>query len=305
MSFKYYLYGMNVESEFEIEEAYAKDFDGEPDVKIAHGNLPPEVEEMFKDKTESDVLVATSAEGMVFRIPEVGDYWVRKDIIIVRPFKDSDPMQVKTFILGSGFGYTMLLRKQVVLHGGGVSKNGKGIIVTGESGAGKSTVTDSLLSSGYEFIADDVCALTENGEMMHINMAYPQQKLCRDAALNKGYNLDELIYINESRDKFALRLKDGYLPEGMDFNYLFELVIAEGDELQFREVKGQEKLMLLMKNIYRGEDGFNQWGVPAEYMKKCLKVASTIKIYQIARPKNINTLPEIISYIDSCVQEVS
>lgn len=303
MSFKYLLYGLHVESELEIEEAYAQDFDGEPDMRIVLGNLPEEVQEMYEDKTEEDTFVASSRDGLIFRIPNVGDYWTTKDLITVHPFGNSKPSDVKCFILGSGFGYAMILRKQVVLHGGGVSKYGKGVVVTGESGAGKSTVTDSLLGAGYDFIADDVCALSENGDRMHINMAYPQQKLCRDAAINKGYDLSELIYINEDRDKFALRLKDGYLPDGMDFDYLFELVISDGEELTFRQVTGTEKLMLLMKNIYRGEDGLEKWGVPPEYMKKCLSVAANIKAYQIARPKNINTLPDIISFIDESVKE--
>ena len=303
MIYKYFLYGLNVESEIEIEEAYEKDFDGKADVKIVLGKLPEKVLTMYKDKTEDDVFVASSRTGLIFRIPHVADYWSTKDKITVHPFENSNPMEVKSFILGSGFGYAMILRKQVVLHGGGVSKYGKGIVVTGESGAGKSTVTDSLLSNGYEFIADDVCALSENGQKMHINMAYPQQKLCRDAAINKGYDLNKLIYINEDRDKFALRLVDGYLPDGKDFDYLFELVIAEDDELKCREVTGHEKLMLLLKNIYRGDDGFNTWGVPPEYMKKCVSVASSIKVYQIARPKNINTLPDIISFIDDSVKE--
>ena len=303
MNYKYYLYGLNVESEIEIEEAYAKDFDGEPDVRIIYGEMPEGVREMYKEKIESDYFCASAATGMVFRVPDVADYWVQESLITVHPFENTPLMRIKTFLLGSSFGLAMQLRKQVVLHGGGISKYGKVIIVTGESGAGKSTVSDSLLNAGYEFIADDVCALSDNGDKMHINMAYPQQKLCRDAAVNRGYDLDELIYINESRDKFALRLKDGFLPEGMDFDYLFELVLSDGDELKCRQVTGQEKLMLLMKNIYRGDDGFRRWGVPTDYMKKCLKVASTIKVYQIARPANLNTLPEIISYVEECVKE--
>ncbi|QFJ56049.1 dephospho-CoA kinase [Pseudobutyrivibrio xylanivorans] len=303
MSFKYLLYGLHVESELEIEEAYAQDFDGEPDVKVVYGDLPNEVKAMYKDKMESDFFVATTRSAMAFRIPDVGDYWVTENIITIKPFENAAEEQIKCFLLGSSFGYCMILRNMVVMHGGGISKYGKGVIVTGESGAGKSTVSDSLLDMGYKFIADDVCALTDNGSKAHINMAYPQQKLCRDAALNRGYNLEDLIYINEDRDKFALRLKDGYLVDGKDFDYLFELVVSDSDELDIREVKGQEKLSLLMKNIYRGSDGFHSWGVPPMYMKQCLKVASTIKVYQIARPKAINTLPDIIGFIDKCVQE--
>ena len=300
MSYKYFLYGLNVESEIEIEEAYKQDFDTEPDVRIVIGEVPDQVKELDSYKN-NEFFFATSSNGLVFRIPGTGEYWATKDKITVKPFEGAAHSYVKCFILGSSFGYCMLLRKQVVMHGGAVSRYGKGIIVTGESGAGKSTVTDSLLSDGYQFIADDVCALTENDGKSHINMAYPQQKLCRDAALNKGYDLSELIYINEDRDKFALRLKDGYLKDGADFDYLFELVLSEDDKLSMRKISGHEKLNLLMRNVYRGVDGFRIWGVPVEYMQMLLKVASTVEIYQISRPKNLDTLPEIVSFIDEVV----
>ena len=191
-----------------------------------------------------------------------------------------------------------------MLHGGAVSKYGKGVIVTGDCGAGKSTVSDSLISNGYSFVADDACAIKKSDEepnKMHISMAYPQQKLCRDAALKKGYDLSELIYINEEKDKFALRLKDGYLVDGTSFDYLFEIVFSENDELYFKEITGHEKLMLIMRNIFRGESSFQFWGVPPEYMKKCLDTASNVQVFQIARPKNKNTLSDIINFIDERV----
>ncbi len=302
MSYKYYLYGLNVESEIEIEEAYRREFVGEPDVKVAIGEMPQQVQEMYKDKKISDDYSAISRDGMVFRIPNIADYSILKDRITVKPFEGARASDIKCFLLGSSFGFCMILRRILAIHGGAVSKYGKGIIVTGESGAGKSTVSDALIGNGYIFIADDVCAISSSGNKSHINMAYPQQKLCRDAALAKGYDLSELIYINEERDKFAKRLTDGFLPEGADFDYLFELVLSDNDELTFREIQGHEKLMLILRNVFRGEGGFATWGVPPEYMQICLRVASTVKIYQISRPKNLDTLPEIIGFIEEKVK---
>ena len=303
MNYKYYLYGLNVESEIEIEEAYKRDFEGDADVRVVIGSMPEQVQEMYKDRGIGDDYCATSRNGMAFRIPNVADYYITEDVITVRPFEGAKATDIKCFLLGSSFGYCMILRKVLAIHGGAVSKYGKGVIVTGESGAGKSTVSDALIGNGYEFIADDVCAISSLNNKPHINMAYPQQKLCRDAALAKGYDLSELIYINEERDKFAKRLTDGFLPDGANFDYLFELVLAENNELSFEEIQGHEKLMLLLRNVFRGEGGFATWGVPPEYMKICLKVASTVKVYQILRPKNLDTLSEIIDFIEKKVKQ--
>jgi hypothetical protein len=303
MGYKYYIYGFNVESEFELEEAYKRDFEGEADVNIVKGEMPEPVQKMFGENSEDSYRSVYNSKSVAFRIDDIGEYLVTDKTITVNPLENSTFSDVKTFILGPSFGYLMILRGDILLHGGAVAKDGKGVIVTGESGAGKSTVSDKLLSDGFLFVADDTCAISCDGKLPHINMGYPQQKLCRDAAIKKGYDLSELIYINEARDKFARRLSEGFLPEGADFYFLFELVHAEDDKLAFREITGSGKLTLLMRNIFRGKSGFEYWGVAPEYMKKSLAIVSKIRVYQIARPDNIDTLSDIVGFIEKVVEE--
>ena len=336
------MYGLGVESDIEIEEAYSKDFDGDADVKIAVGHMPPEASEFFQGKELDEACSAISGSALICRVPGIADYWISKEKITVAPFEGADQLRLKSTLLGSAFGYCMFLRKQVLLHGGAVacSDGGKpihdaanggerctgvaGIIITGESGAGKSTVLDALMERGYKFIADDVCSISESADGPHINMAYPQKKLCRDAAIAHGYDLSKLIYIGEDRDKFAVRLSEGFLPEGADFRYLFELVVddqagaggenalgnesrsgsdaggttdAQPSHITVREVSGHEKLKVVLRNIYRGEDEIKMWGISPEYMQACLKIASTVQIFQIVRPRNGDTLAEIMDFI--------
>lgn len=300
--YRYYFYGLHVESEIRIDEVLSDTTDAPADVKIVIGPLPDEVLELYKDKTDSDVLVARNNVSTAFRIGDVADYYITADQITVRPIADVESHDIRCFLLGSSFGYLMTYRNMVVIHGGGITKNGVGIIVTGESGAGKSTVTNALRTRGYDFISDDVCALSENGNKYHINLAYPQAKLCRDAALNLGYDLSELIYINEDRDKFAVRLKDRYVPAGVDFDVLFEIVLSEDDKLSFEEIKGTEALKVIYANLYRANDIFNSYGTPPQYMMKCLKLAGSIKVFKISRPKGQDTLEEIIEFIENNIE---
>lgn len=305
MFYKYYVYGLHVNSEILLDEAYGDDSGAEADVEVRIGQLPKEILEKTEDKSEDEFAVLCTSHSLFFRIPHVAGYIVEKNRITVVPIAEATSQPVKTFLLGSGFGYCMVLRKMVVMHGGAVEFHGKGIIVTGESGAGKSTVTNALRMKDFQFVADDVCALQAEGERMHINMAYPQQKLCRDAALRMGYELSELIYINEERDKFAVRLKDGYLPQGAPFHYLFELQLAEDNQLSFDKIEGHEKLFTIIRNIYRGESAFETWGMPPEYMKGCLRVASTVEVYRIKRPQDMNTLDTIVAFIMDKVQDAA
>lgn len=303
MNYKYYIYGLNIESELEIEEAYIKDFPCEPDVKVTIGELPDDLWAEVKDIPGDQFFIRRAPEAAVFRIANLADYFITADHIVIRPIGDINDHLIRTYLLGSSFGLCAVLRNHVMIHGGATRFNGKGIIVTGESGAGKSTISNKLLELGGQFIADDVCAVTiENGNP-HINMAYPQQKLCRDAALARGYDLSELIYINESRDKFALRLKDNYLVEGADFNYLFELVLTDDDEVSIEKITGFDMVKMIHQNIYRGTDAFSMWGMAPVYMKKCLDIASKLSAYRISRPREKATVSEILEMINKAISE--
>ena len=302
----YKIYGMLLASDVKIEEALelAPVQDEQVDVWIETGDFEPDVKAKLDETDKQGSFSFYRHDSMFFHVEKVASYHVTKQRICVKPEEGADLMEVKTFLLGSALGYCMNLRNMVVIHGGAVCKNGKGLIVTGESGAGKSTLSCALRKYGYDFIADDVCAISvSEAENPHINLAYPQQKLCRDAALRQGYDLSELIYINEERDKFAIRLKDRFMPDGADFYVLYEIVLSDEQELSVREIDGHEKLFVLLRNIYRGESSFEMWGVPPHYMKACATIASKIRIYQISRPKEGNALDEMISFVEQTIGE--
>lgn len=302
----YKIYGMLMASDVKIEEALelAPVQDEQVDVWIETGDFEPDVKAKLDETNKQGSFSFYRHDSMFFHVEKVASYHVTKQRICVKPEEGADLMEVKTFLLGSALGYCMNLRNMVVIHGGAVCKNGKGLIVTGESGAGKSTLSCALRKYGYDFIADDVCAISvSEAENPHINLAYPQQKLCRDAALRQGYDLSELIYINEERDKFAIRLKDRFMPDGEDFYVLYEIVLSDEQELSVREINGHEKLFALIRNIYRGESSFEMWGVPPHYMKACATIASKIRIYQISRPKEGNALDEMISFVEQTIGE--
>lgn len=59
---------------------------------------------------------------------------------------------------------------------------------------------------------------------MLVEPSYPQQKLCRDMALKCGKPLEELIYIDEERDKYAWRRQGCYRKEAALLGKIFLLL---------------------------------------------------------------------------------
>ncbi|MFQ6069589.1 MAG: hypothetical protein ACE5LC_03580 [Candidatus Aminicenantales bacterium] len=53
-----------------------------------------------------------------------------------------------------------------LIHGGGVCSQGKGVIVSGESGTGKSSLVVKLLAHGFEFLSDEIVPVNKKTGMM-------------------------------------------------------------------------------------------------------------------------------------------
>ena len=85
MNYKYLIYGLKVESEFEIEEAYRKEFDAEADVRVVIGDIPQEVLDLYENSGNERSSVAVTKEAMIFRIDGEAYFWVTKDVITIAP----------------------------------------------------------------------------------------------------------------------------------------------------------------------------------------------------------------------------
>lgn len=296
---KYYykVYGEIVACDFEIEELVSIEPTNDVTLEVLLGEVPAEVMSLLEKKEG----MVCAKDKVLFYIDNVGYYYLEKGTkIIIQCDEKFDVHARITFTLGSAMGMSMILKGRIPIHGGTVTQNGKALIVTGDSGAGKSTISTGLRLDGMGFLADDVSVLErENDGIWTVQPAYPQQKLCRDAALHFGYDLSKLIYINESRDKFAVRFTEGFEAEGLPLGAVVELKV--GDENQeedviVTEVTGHEKLFIFKHNIYRGFL-YDLIGMAPVIFKMCLEVISKVPIYRVIRKPNAQTEKQIIESI--------
>lgn len=299
MQYYYKIYGLYICSELIIEEALECKKNDNYDVMIFYERFVDDVDISLKKRV-------VEKNRIQFFVDKVGEYIVENgNIIRIIAFPSTSILRIKCFLLGSAFGYLMIQRQKVALHGCCVAKNKEmGIVVTGESGSGKSTIGTNLFMEGYKFVADDVCALREEENGIIVEMAYPQQKLCEDAAIQLGYSLDKLILLNEKRKKYGARLKSSKSYElEVKLVGIFEIrVDSNVEEIQFEEVFGHRKLMLFLENIFRYKI-MQELGLEKNFLQHCLSIIQKIPMYCIIRPVDQNTHKEIIDIIKQTCKE--
>lgn len=210
---------------------------------------------------------------------------------------------LRSYISGWGMSMVALQRDTLSFHCSAVSDDEGAILICGDSGSGKSTVTAQLLDRGYNLMSDDMAWIyTEKGVASYAAPAFPFTKLCRDAALEKGYSLDELIYIDEDKDKFLVPYKRPYNPNRLPIKGIIMLGKTDGEEVVKSEITGINKFHFMANNLFLRRLLGDQKYSP-EIGQLCLDVAALVPMATVFRPAGKNSLNEVMAavygFIDS------
>ena len=299
-TYYYHICGLNVESEIELPEAREVQCFDNTDVKIQYGKMPDRVKEQ---KELGSKACYWRPNSTWFHTDAVGDFYVSEGReILIELEEEIDVRLLRAMILGPGIGNVLVHKNILSLHGGGVVAKNQTIIICGDSGSGKSTIVNELIRNQYSLLGDDTVVIKQEEEIAMAIPAYPQQKLCKDAAISSGYDISTLLRLDEEREKYAIPRKDKFANQSTPIQALFYIVKSKQDELKIQEMRGSEKLSILVKNLYMSQL-YQVIGVPPELMLQCITLAKQIPIYKIERPIGRMTVQEIVHKIQSITEQ--
>ena len=298
----YYVYGLNIRSEIEIDEFHKIDMILEDKVvNIKNGVMPKEI----KDDILKGSKIKFSKNRIWFYIPNIATYCIiNGSEIIVEVAEGADMQLMKVYLMCSCLGFIMLQRDMVAIHGGVIEMDDKAVIFTGDRGAGKSTLTTALRRKGYKFISDDVASIEIN-KLPYVMPGFPYQKLCKSAMDNFGYDKDSYIsFMSDDEIKYIVPAKDKFVHNSKELIAMVKLEVSDVEEVTIEELRGSEKLYNIIKNIYRGEYIKYLGGMNPRYFKQCLDIAKNIKFFKIVRPINKFTVDEQIELIEEAISGI-
>lgn len=292
----YKIYGLDVKSDYCLEEAYKMQKSAEFDVEIVAGEIAPAIaEETEIDKMMSGVsLHHFEKERGWIRAKGQGAFVIENGNKITYQLKSGyDPLQVNQLFLCAALPALLIQRGIISLHGSCVVMGDKGIVISGVSGAGKSTLTDKLLERQGIFMADDTVPLKIHHGKIYAQGAYPQQKICVENITENVKDRGELVLLppDGGKEKYAVRLKKNFSMEEKELNAMFILYPGEVEEVVVEEILGSEKVKYLTDNLYKRKT-YLEMGMPVEIFKGCIEIANAVKIYKITRPQNGMTVEE-------------
>lgn len=99
---------------------------------------------------------------------------------------------LRTFLLNSAVTVALHLRGTPCLHASGVVVNGRGALLLGPSGTGKSTTAAALVAAGSELLTDDIAALDLRPHRVLVQPGHPRLRLLADSAAAVNECFDRL-----------------------------------------------------------------------------------------------------------------
>jgi hypothetical protein len=294
----YQVFGLHIVSDILLPELMgAIDPLAVPQVSIHLGKVPAAITDPIL-KTDG----YQAAKGkFLFLVPGVANYYVADgNSIIVEPDKQAQEYSVRLFLLGTSFGALLQQRGILPLHGSAVVAKGHGVVFTGMSGAGKSSLLAAFRKRGYPFLTDDVVAVTVDSEgTAWIHPSYPQQKMWRDSTKAVGVETESLkpFYTYKDQEKFAVPAQQGFRHSPAPLAAVYELQVANCREVELLTLAGIDKLAVLLSHTYRPWliDGL---GMKATHFKQCAAVARQVTVSLLSRPAETFSLEEQVHCIE-------
>lgn len=239
----YKAFGLTIASCFPIAQLPQID-PCEPDVRVVWADFSdlPAAERKF-----------TNASGNFFRGFDNCRHRVTGGSLIeVERMEDFDPSQLGVYLMGSCMGAVLIQRGFMLLHGSCVTDGKSSILITGDSGAGKSTMAAEFLKHGWKLVTDDVTCVYDVDTVPMVRSSYPSQKLWQDALDRYEKSEEDIhsLYFTDDREKFGVNVADSFLDGTVPLSMVVRL-LPEEQPCSVTPIEGMTKVDQLLRNTYR------------------------------------------------------
>lgn len=232
--------------------------------------------------------IQVNEDDFYLNVHEVANYRVLNgNNIQVYPHKNADTASIKLFLNGSVVGAILHQRAILPFHGSCFELDGKGILLCGVSGAGKSSVTAAFCKNGANFINDDITPVEITEKATTIIPIKTNIKLWDDS-------LAKLDIAATNLEKIRPRLEKFYLPVEKDFekqqtlHHIFILGIHNKDGFDSFELEGMAKFNALRKQIYRRIYLKGMPETEKKYFKQLFLLGKNVRVTRIMRPQLVD-----------------
>jgi hypothetical protein len=208
---------------------------------------------------------------------------------------------IRTYLLNSAVTVALHLRGIPCLHASGVMVNGRGALLLGPSGTGKSTTAAALAAAGHELLTDDIAALDLRPHEVRVHAGNRRLRLLADSAAAVNEPFDRLTPVWSDPTFSAKRYLDASVagarptPAGLGVIYVLAPRDRGQGEPEITPLGPREALRWLLGYTYgRG------WPDPqrrARLFQSLARVTELVPVRRVHRSDRLADLPRLVQML--------
>lgn len=221
------------------------------------------------------------------QIDDVGSFYARAGKQVEYSIvPGADPEWVQLYLEGQVLVALLHQRKVINFHASSIIHNKRGILILGETGAGKSSLTVSFALSGAGFLTDDLTPVIFSEGRPHIMSLYKDVKIRESTAQQLKIGHERLRNAETGTGKQYLSLK-GAGVQDHPVHVILKIEAGDVSEPEFHEPSPAEKFSLLRSEVCMWEILAGMPETEAAYLQQLLKIVEQVKIIKLVRPAEI------------------
>lgn len=202
------------------------------------------------------------------------------------PVDGASQASVELYLNGSVYGAILHQKKILPLHGSSFVYNHKGVMICGESGAGKSSLTVSFCDDGADFLTDDVSPVVIHHNAPHILSKSDRVKLWDDSLEQLQKDDQRLSQIRPQDKKYYISV-----PNSRHHNHPLDIIFliepADVEHVQYYPVKGTARFPAIHDQIYRLYYLHSMPETLRTYFSEVAAISNYTALIRVKRPHNI------------------
>jgi hypothetical protein len=249
MTYLYTAYGLTLRLPFSCGALLRTDSPASPDIEVAEGPVPKSLPEA----PLHDVNFDAEPDRFLFRGGRRSARFLVENgcrITVQR----NDRCEADLFehqLLFPIMAAVLRQRNLLVLHATAVAAGGTALVVTGETGAGKSTTLAGLVAKGWSMLSDDVTALRLDASGgLEVMPGVPRVSLHSNAANATRFDTTGLIERDWQRKKMSVPMDGVLLQRSQRLRCIAYLQLGRSQPVWIEKVSGRDKLPLLLRAVY-------------------------------------------------------
>jgi len=268
-----------------------------PEVEVHYSETLPKIQtpvysgENFRVNQSEFVLFA----------PGVGDFYVRKGKEVTFSIHPgADEGWVRLYLNGQVAVALLHQRKILSFHASSFDYDGRGVMVLGESGAGKSSLTASYVLSGAGLLTDDVTPVVLIDTVPNIRPLHGSIRIRKHTAEQLDIDPRKLMDAEAGSEKKYLKVGAREVAD-IPLHLILKIEVGTVIKPVFDEPLIAEKFSLLRSEVCMWEILAGMPETETDYLQQLVQIIGQIRFVRVVRPAKI-TIADFHSAIDSYIK---